>query len=162
MAPRKKETAAKSEAKAKAAASKAEKKSSAKAQTLLLGSSVQPATFTAPDGKTVQLGFVVAEAARRGGHDAANWNTLTDADREHEIQLVIDALALKPISEEAKPTAKTKAAKSVDTSAIASGFDALESNLAATSSGKQPRQLRWALKSLKMARDAAERYLSTI
>lgn len=66
-----------------------------KDDTYLLGSSVQPAIFELEDGGIVQLGTVVAAAQTALGATAAEWNALSDADREALIQAQVDVLPVK-------------------------------------------------------------------
>ena len=60
----------------------------------LLGSSVQPATFTLEDGRIVQLGEAVAEAHLRSGLTAAEWNALPAEEIEALIAEVVEELPL--------------------------------------------------------------------
>lgn len=55
----------------------------------LFGSSVQPASWKLPDGKTLQLNTVVAEAHKRSGQTEESWNALPDGERERMIADVV-------------------------------------------------------------------------
>lgn len=56
---------------------------------MLLGSNVQPSTWTLPDGSTLQLGTVVAEAHKRSELTVAAWNKLSNDKREKAIAEVV-------------------------------------------------------------------------
>lgn len=61
-----------------------------KEQTALYGSSIQPAGWTLPDGSTLQLGEVVAEAHKLSGKTVEAWNKLAQDKRE---KLIADMVA---------------------------------------------------------------------
>lgn len=63
-------------------------------EAMLLGSSVQPSTFTIQGGEVVPLGDVVAEAYRRSELSVEEWNSLEDADIESRIAEVVAELPL--------------------------------------------------------------------
>lgn len=62
----------------------------------LLGSSVQPATFTLDDGEVVPLGDVVAEAHKRTGLSVEEWNAQPADVIEQLIADVVAELPLAP------------------------------------------------------------------
>lgn len=61
----------------------------------LYGSSIQPATW-AVDGKTVQLGTIVAQAHQESGLTSEQWNALPQDEREDKIQAVVDKVIPAP------------------------------------------------------------------
>lgn len=63
--------------------------------TTLLGSSVQPATFTLKDDTVLQLADVVQKAFDESGKSEKQWNALKDTTRDKLIQAVVDDLPLK-------------------------------------------------------------------
>ncbi len=62
-------------------------------ENILLGSSVHPATFDLGDGKTAQLGDVVAQAHELSGMTTAEWNAMPDEARHQLIDAVLDGMA---------------------------------------------------------------------
>lgn len=60
-------------------------------EAFLLGSSVQPSTFEV-DGRTVQLGVVVADAHTASGLTVAEWNDLPGELREEHIAKAVALL----------------------------------------------------------------------
>lgn len=134
----------------------AEKKAAVKGQEFLLGSSIQPSQFITPGGAIESLGFVVAEAHRRTALSVADFNALPDADREALLADVVEALGFKPyVAPEAKPK------KLATEQEVALLFSEIQEKLeGSTSAMKQPRMLRWAIKSLDLARAAAERHFT--
>lgn len=60
----------------------------------LLGSGIQPSSFTLTNGQTVLLLTVVAETFQASGLTVAEWNALDDSTREGMIQDKVDGLEL--------------------------------------------------------------------
>ena len=57
----------------------------------LLGSSVQPSQFRAPDGKIITLGDVVCEAFKRSGMTLCEWNKFA-VDNSDEEEALLQAV----------------------------------------------------------------------
>lgn len=65
---------------------------------VLIGSSVQPSTFTDIDGNSVQLGTVVAAAHTESGLTVADWNAAPESERERLLAEQVAAMGLTPAS----------------------------------------------------------------
>lgn len=63
---------------------------------VLLGSSVHPESFNLSEGRTVQLGEVVARAQSTSGLTVEQWNALTDDERAAKIDATLDVMASEP------------------------------------------------------------------
>lgn len=80
----------------------------------LIGSSVLPAMVEIAEGKSVQLGHVVARAHKASGLSFADWNGLPEEKREKLLAETVDAWkaeAAKPAAPKRTRTRKAKAVK---------------------------------------------------
>ena len=68
------------------------------ADTMLLGSSKQPALFHHPDGSTRDLGTVVREAFARTNLNVYQWNQQSEAEIDKQVAQVVADWKLAPLA----------------------------------------------------------------
>jgi hypothetical protein len=80
-------------------------------QAVLIGTDSLPAEVEIAEGKTVQLGDIVAKSYTDSGLSLEDWNSLTAADRNAKISATVEQLKAAAVAEEAE---KDKAAKTAE------------------------------------------------